>query len=189
MKKVNPDMHGQLLTPAHANQFVLAGNATVTLISQKSNTRFTYRVRQSDDGRVWFVQMLTGPDNENSYRYLGHFRGDKMYVHGRKSRFDAESPGAKAFDWFANWALEQPAWPAGLQVWHEGRCGRCGRKLTVPESIARGIGPECWGLMGLTDSGEGDEARMHAMEAAHDRMQSIAEERAKRKRRAELERQ
>ena len=30
----------------------------------------------------------------------------------------------------------------GLEVWHEGRCGKCGRKLIVPESIARGIGPE-----------------------------------------------
>ena len=30
-----------------------------------------------------------------------------------------------------------------LEVWHEGRCGRCNRALTVPESIASGIGPEC----------------------------------------------
>lgn len=29
------------------------------------------------------------------------------------------------------------------EVWHEGRCGRCGRKLTVPESIETGIGPDC----------------------------------------------
>ena len=26
-------------------------------------------------------------------------------------------------------------------------CGRCGRQLTDPESIARGIGPECFGMM------------------------------------------
>src|ERR1019366_4832357 len=37
--------------------------------------------------------------------------------------------------------------PANLEVWHEGKCGRCGRKLTVPESIERGIGPECERLM------------------------------------------
>jgi len=30
-----------------------------------------------------------------------------------------------------------------LEIWHEGRCGRCNRKLTVPASIALGIGPEC----------------------------------------------
>ena len=31
--------------------------------------------------------------------------------------------------------------------WHEGRCGRCGRKLTVPESIEAGYGPECINLV------------------------------------------
>lgn len=36
--------------------------------------------------------------------------------------------------------------PPSLEVWHEGRCGRCGRALTVPESIASGIGPVCEGL-------------------------------------------
>jgi hypothetical protein len=33
--------------------------------------------------------------------------------------------------------------PKGLKVHHEGRCCRCGRKLTVPESIETGLGPEC----------------------------------------------
>lgn len=28
-----------------------------------------------------------------------------------------------------------------------GRCGRCGRRLTDPESIRRGIGPECAALV------------------------------------------
>jgi hypothetical protein len=28
-------------------------------------------------------------------------------------------------------------------VWHEGSCARCGKKLTVPESIESGFGPEC----------------------------------------------
>jgi hypothetical protein len=37
-------------------------------------------------------------------------------------------------------------------VWHEGRCGRCGRKLTVPESIESGFGPECASILGLDAS-------------------------------------
>jgi hypothetical protein len=32
-----------------------------------------------------------------------------------------------------------------LEIWHSGRCGRCSRRLTVPESIAAGIGPDCAG--------------------------------------------
>jgi hypothetical protein len=30
---------------------------------------------------------------------------------------------------------------------HEGKCGRCGRLLTVPSSIESGIGPECSKIM------------------------------------------
>jgi hypothetical protein len=38
--------------------------------------------------------------------------------------------------------------PDGVVIWHEGRCGRCGRRLTVPESIESGYGPECIGKIG-----------------------------------------
>jgi hypothetical protein len=30
-----------------------------------------------------------------------------------------------------------------VEFWHEGKCGRCNRKLTVPSSIESGFGPEC----------------------------------------------
>lgn len=35
--------------------------------------------------------------------------------------------------------------PPSLEVFEEDRCGRCGRALTDPVSIERGIGPECYG--------------------------------------------
>jgi hypothetical protein len=38
------------------------------------------------------------------------------------------------------------------------KCGRCGRELTDPESIARGIGPECYGQM----TGSSHERRQYA---------------------------
>lgn len=34
---------------------------------------------------------------------------------------------------------------AGLEIFEEDRCGACGRQLTDPVSIERGIGPECYG--------------------------------------------
>jgi hypothetical protein len=33
--------------------------------------------------------------------------------------------------------------PECIEIWHEGKCGKCGRQLTVPSSIETGIGPEC----------------------------------------------
>jgi hypothetical protein len=140
---------GRIEDAATAMRFLTAGNATVTLVSKVTEARFTYRVRTSEDGRMRFVQLLTGNNNEGDFKYLGHIKiGQEIYYHGRKSKIAFTAPSAKAFDW-AWRALAQNKIPAQLEIWHEGRCGRCGRKLTVPESIATGFGPECAGRIGL----------------------------------------
>jgi len=134
---------------ADVRAFVTAGNATFTLRSKKSGERFTYKVsRTPEDGSAveFFVNLLVDPDNEHGYKYLGHiFRRDGNYVHGRKSTIGQDAPSARAFAWFHQKVMVEKKDPASLNLefWHEGKCGRCGRKLTVPESIARGLGPEC----------------------------------------------
>ena len=30
-----------------------------------------------------------------------------------------------------------------VKVFHSGKCGKCGKKLTTPESIKSGLGPYC----------------------------------------------
>jgi Family of unknown function (DUF6011) len=139
---------GKFNCAADALRFVLGGKATLTVKSLRSGTRFTYRVRKSDDGRITFVQLLVGSDNETSYKYLGHIFTSGDYRYGRKSKIGEDSPGAKAFNWVYS-KLKTNELPSELEIWHEGRCGKCGRKLTVPESIATGFGPECASRMGM----------------------------------------
>jgi Family of unknown function (DUF6011) len=134
-------------TAAAAKQFMLGGNATVTLVSLMTGTRFTYKVRESDDGGVWFVSLLTGPDNEADYRYLGRIAGEsQIFWQGRKNPkpgdVSAQASSSKAFAYTWN-LLKHERLHGSLEIWHEGRCGRCNRKLTVPSSIASGFGPEC----------------------------------------------
>lgn len=137
-------------------RFIFAGNATITLVSKKTGARFTYKIKQAkneDDSlrEFWFVSLLRGPDNDSDsdYQYLGYFGKWRSYWYGQKSKISAEAPSAKAFDWFAksmfHWDDEKrvAALFEGLEIWHEGKCGRCNRKLTVPDSIASGFGPEC----------------------------------------------
>lgn len=137
-------MSGMLETPEKVLEFALAGNATFTLKSKISGLHMTYRIRKPGDESPHFVALMSGPDNEGSYQYLGTIFSGKVYKHGAKSRISLEAPSEKVFNQF--WAaISQNRIPAYLEVWHEGKCGRCGRKLTVPESIATGIGPICDG--------------------------------------------
>lgn len=121
--------------------FALAGKARLTLRSKKTGTRFTYRV-EAKEGKPAFVSVLTGSNNEADYTFIGSVFEKKTYRHGQKSRIGKEAPSAKAFAW-AWEKLQAGSIPENLEVWHEGRCCRCARPLTDPESIASGIGPEC----------------------------------------------
>lgn len=143
-------MSAPIHDPTHVLRFLLAGNAHATFVSMKTGTRFTYRVSQADKRPgdtlppPHFVAVLTGPDD---YAYLGVIHGGKVYGHGKKSKIDPEATSAKAFAWL--WRhLSAGRMPPDCEVWHEDRCGRCGRRLTTPESVASGLGPECMRLTG-----------------------------------------
>ncbi len=146
---------GQMTDPRAILAFMTAGKATVTFRSAESGVRFTYRIkfapkRQKSDPDTWFVMLLTGPDNSNDYQYMGILRRDAngilQYIWTAKSRIGRDAPSVRGFVWaLSQFAVD--ACPARLEVYHEGRCGRCGRKLTVPESVSTGFGPECINLV------------------------------------------
>ena len=129
-----------------ALKFIMGGNAIFTLVSKKTGTRFTYRVKAVEDykgGVSHFVSLLSGPDNTEDYQYLGQFyRHQLEYAHGRKSRVGHDAPAVKALEWICKY-LTGNVLPDSCEIWHAARCGRCARKLTVPSSIASGFGPEC----------------------------------------------
>ena len=138
----------QLHDVAAIKRFTLAGNATLTLRSTKTGNRFTYRVRSPRSKKGWFVSVLTGPDNEASYSYVGFLINDKFRL-TQGSKFSWSDAQAGAFKYFTDAVLSSEVLPSTLEVRHAGKCGRCGRTLTVPESIDSGIGPECAKHVGL----------------------------------------
>jgi len=93
---------------------------------------------------VFFVSLLSGSSNEEDFSYLGIIPKDDplSFRLTAKSRAGEQAQSVVAFRWF--WKqITAGRLPGSMSVWHEGRCGRCGRTLTVPESIASGFGPEC----------------------------------------------
>jgi hypothetical protein len=144
---IDPSAPAQV-APANVKDFLLAGNATFTVRSAKTSTRFTFKVRKPTADSPHFVSLLNGPDNERAYQFVGTIFANGTYSHGLRSKISAEAPSAKA----ARWVVERVIAGKELtncELWHEGRCGKCGRKLTVPESIELGLGPECASRMGL----------------------------------------
>jgi len=130
--------------------FIYSGNATFTLVSIKTGTRFTYKVaRAKGDSadRPWFAMVLTSGDNESGYSYAGCIFPPKNHVvvSTKKSKVRADAPSMKGLSWLLN-RLHVGNGPLDkVEFWHEGKCGACGRKLTVPESIDLGLGPVCAG--------------------------------------------
>jgi Family of unknown function (DUF6011) len=124
-------------------QFALAGNAVFTLTSHATGARYTFKVRAAKEGPTHFVSVLTGPDNTQDYRYLGFLRRGVYFHGGAKAKIGRDAPSAKAFDWFWRNVSRGADLSQSCDVDHEGQCGRCGRPLTVPESIRSGFGPEC----------------------------------------------
>jgi hypothetical protein len=143
-------MQGLLPTWQAVQEFIFAGNATFTLVSKKTGVRFTYKVRTRKlnpvGDEVFFLNLLRGPDNEADYAYMGVLRKDPLryFWTAASGKVGRQAPAYKALVWFVDAArCERDVLGKTLEVWHEGRCGKCGRKLTVPSSVSLGLGPEC----------------------------------------------
>ena len=127
----------------NALKFILAGKATVTLKSERTGKHYTYKVSKGKkEGAPHFVNLMTGPDNETSFTYMGVIFEEKNLRWTAKSCVSSNSAPFAAFR-YAFERLLAGVMPQGVEVYHNGRCGACGRKLTVPESIKSGLGPHC----------------------------------------------
>jgi len=112
--------------------FALAGQASMTLQSEKTGAHFSYQIdKPKANGKdpVWFVKVKTTHD----YEYLGMIGSRRDFRRTAKSLVP-ETAGKE---------------PPHMVVRHDGICGRCRRPLTDPESTDSGFGPECLKKMGL----------------------------------------
>jgi len=139
--------------------FITGGKATFTIelpadFSAKNDAspHYTYKVSKKeavtvDDRDVYFIALLTGPQNDADYTYLGILNprngGVKLT---RKSRLTDDSMAVRILrrTLARIWSDEQDIiLEHGFDINHCGKCGMCGRKLTTPASIECGIGPVC----------------------------------------------
>jgi len=129
----------------------IAGNVLhngMYTVEHTDGTHTTVKIFESDSFRakvngekgLRFAGFLHGADNENDYTMCAFVKAD-----GRINlfkRFNLNTKLAHALDVLAN---PEDAMLAGEQYAMEsGQCWKCGRTLTVPTSISRGLGPVCY---------------------------------------------
>lgn len=127
---------------------IFIGNAIFTIQNSETKKRFTFQVRQPSQDSPHFVKVLTGPNNEGDYEFLGTIFDNRNFRHGRKSRIDQNAQSSKVFKWALPHILANTL-PEQIKIYHEGRCFKCGHRLTDPTSIEIGIGPICRDKMGI----------------------------------------
>lgn len=151
-------MSATLTDPKEIIQIIFGGKSIFTLHSTVSDTSYTYMVEEGDKRNpndpkeipLYFVKLLTGPDNLTSYTYVGAIFGRRNFRLTKNSKLTMEAPSVIAFDRslraiFASAGSIPPA----LEFIPSTRCARCGRTLTVTASCKVGFGPECAEIVGV----------------------------------------
>jgi len=130
----------------HNSNFFKGGNALFT-VGNNTGKHYTFKIKKGKrQDSPYFVSLLTGQENssDKSFTYMGILNPLSMYVYlTKKTKFNETSTPVKVIRWAIKLVHSHKSIPVGYSIQHEGRCCRCGRVLTSPESIERGIGPEC----------------------------------------------
>jgi hypothetical protein len=132
-----------------SREFITAGRAIFTA-SNPAGERYTFRVRKF----TWKKRILTGfllgeylagSDNESDYRPILAIDPAFMLPTAapHATLIEVHGKASKVLQWVLTLIRNDRSPPVGYEIRHAGRCGRCGRLLTVPESIESGLGPEC----------------------------------------------
>lgn len=124
-----------------------SGGYAIFTVANPENRHYTYKIRTPKDKKdTFFVHLLTSNDNTDwgSWVYLGMFLpGTHRVVMTKASKMNMESLPVKVLNWVLQKIYMNETLPNGYRVYHEGRCCRCGRRLTDPASIEVGMGPDC----------------------------------------------
>lgn len=138
-----------------SKQFITAGSAIFTIElpadrPEECQPHYTFLVQHVEGKNgwtdTWFVKLLTGPGNASDYTYVGILDVDTGVVRTtKKSPYNDNTYCVRLLNrvLYHVWRDSDVFVEHGYALHHEGRCGRCGRTLTVPESVESGIGPVC----------------------------------------------
>lgn len=142
---------------SRALPYMLAGKSEFVMHSSKTNQDFTYRLTRkeskdsTDDNNkyIYFLNIKMGHDwvyagvlwydyNTNTYKFAT----------GKSGKVEPSDLNVRSLLFVMN-KLQINEIPQYCTIFHTGKCGVCGKKLTTPESILTGLGPSCSKRVGV----------------------------------------
>ena len=134
-----------------ALNYMLAGKSEFILHSTKTNQDFLYKLtkkeslgsKEDDKKYIYFLNVKLS----NNYLYAGVIWFDTnenifKFSKGKNGNLDANDINIRSLLFIMNKLYTNDV-PETCLIFHTGTCGRCGKKLTTPESILTGLGPSC----------------------------------------------
>jgi hypothetical protein len=132
-------------------------NGFYTIRNRQTGEHRTFRIAtQAEDARFApgerIVSLLVGQDNSHDYKGFGFVKKDESGIVVWKKLRSRDMGKPSNHEMFAKmiWALSAPEgqgqwWKDRYELMLSKRCVRCNRRLTNPESVESGIGPDCAG--------------------------------------------
>jgi len=121
-----------------AVSYILGGKSFVTFQNPLTENRFTYKVAKHKVDDIYFVHVLTNPE---VYMFLGTIR-NYGFRYSNKSKINRDAKSVIVFDYVFHHLIMETL-NSTIEIFHDGRCSKCGRQLTDPESVEYGLGPYC----------------------------------------------
>jgi len=135
--------------------FIIGGTADFNLTSNRTGKMVTLRVAEHSTDPKDDIRFVFYEDETGDWNYLCVLDIERSLLHSQNfnalnARLTTKSPhkhdiNVIAFQWLIKMLNNNVDISKLLTFEHMGICSMCGRTLTNPESIERGIGPVCAG--------------------------------------------
>lgn len=140
-----------------ARAVIPSGTFTIASPSGEHRTLRIRRRRSGDLKGKRVLGLLTGPQNTSDYTEFAFVENDWVFVWGKFRGRTGGRHQLGRYDEHGEWSTfsrvaaglldllskDGVLRKKGFTLAESRVCGRCGRALTTPESIAIGLGPEC----------------------------------------------
>lgn len=136
--------------PTMANHINWIMGQTFTVVF-KDQSYVTVRFEKIETGNLagkMMYSVLVGPDNETNFKGVGFINEYGTATIWNKQKGTTLALMAQEAAYVVISQPDDSAKFTEAYAMASGRCAKCGRKLTVPASLNRGYGPECYKMIG-----------------------------------------